>query len=620
MWQGITPFQKGMLEQLGIPEPEETVQISAGGSGISLERTGWGWMVLLKEENSLGRATLLLEQNKGRPVGWKYQETPAYDRLGAMLDCSRNGVPRPETVETLMRILCRMGYNTLQLYMEDVYDLPGYPYFGYGRGKYTKEELKRLDCSAKALGIELIPAIQTLAHLGQSLKWKGMESIRDLGDILLIDEPETYACIETMFSVMRECFSGRRINIGMDEAHMIGLGRYLDQHGYQDRTQIMLRHFEKVHAIAERYGFEPMLWSDMFFRLASGGEYYDPDSPIRPEVGKAIPKDTTLIYWDYYSPKKETYDRMLKKHREICPRVIFAGGAWKWSGPAPCNSFSISLADKAHASCVEHGVREVLLTLWGDNGDECSPFAVLPVLQYWAELCFAGKAEEESLKERFWAAVHGRWEHFLLPDQIVFTPDNPAPGRCAVNASKTLLYEDILFPLFSPGLDLPGCEKHFAACASALEKAKKAEPSWEGLFSVYVDLAVLLQKKVHAQEKLRRAWKEKDRTAFRELCEKELPDLKKAAESFGDSFRRQWLARNKAPGLDVFDLRMGGQLQRIDTARERLLSYLRGEVETLEELDEPWCPYDPEEWAKGRKDIPAPFWHGIASPSNIALI
>ena len=231
MWQGITPFQKGMLEQLGIPEPEEIVQVSAGGPGISLERTGWGWIVLLKEENSLGRATLLLEQNKGRPVGWKYQETPAYDRLGAMLDCSRNGVPRPETVETLMRILCRMGYNTLQLYMEDVYDLPGYPYFGYGRGKYTKEELKRLDCSAKALGIELIPAIQTLAHLGQSLKWKGMESIRDLGDILLIDEPETYACIEKMFSVMRECFSGRRINIGMDEAHMIGLGKYLDQHG-----------------------------------------------------------------------------------------------------------------------------------------------------------------------------------------------------------------------------------------------------------------------------------------------------------------------------------------------------------------------------------------------------
>ena len=627
MWKGITEFQKGLLNQLRIPEPAVQVEVASGGPGISLERTKEGWKLLLAKERNLARASLLLEENEGKAVGWRLEEAPTYERLGAMLDCSRNSVPRPETVKKLMGILCRMGYNTLQLYMEDVYPLPEYPYFGYGRGRYTKEELKDLDACAKALGMELIPAIQTLAHLGQSLKWKPMRKLQDCGDILLIGEEETYRLIEAMFSAMRECFSGKRINIGMDEAHMVGLGAYLEKNGYENRMELMLRHFERVHSIAERFGFEPMLWSDMFFRLASGGEYYAPECRMDPKVACSIPKDTTLIYWDYYSEKKETYDRMLEKHDQLCPRVIFAGGAWKWSGPAPCNSFSISLAGKAHASCREHGVREILLTMWGDNGDECSPFAVLPTLQYWAELCWSGccgekdEAWEKGLKNRFRLASGGRWEDFLLADQLVFTPDNPAPGRCGVNASKTLLYEDILFPLFSPALDLSAYRAHLRTCAAAMEAAGETEPPvWKPLFSVYGALARLLGRKAEVQEKLRRAWRQKDMAALRELCEKDLPGLKAEAEVYAEAFRRQWLQNSKAAGLDVFDLRIGGQIRRIETAKERLEVYLQGEADTVEELDETWLPFDPEEWKRGRRDIPAPFWHEIASPSNIASI
>ena len=269
----------------------------------------------------------------------------------------------------------------------------------------------------------------------------------------------------------------------------------------------------------------------------------------------------------------------------------------------------------------------ILLTMWGDNGDECSPFAVLPTLQYWAELCWSGfcgekdEAWEKSLKNRFRLASGGRWEDFLLADQLVFTPDNPAPGRCGVNASKTLLYEDILFPLFSPALDLPAYRAHLQTCAAALEAAGETEPPvWKPLFSVYGALARLLERKAEVQEKLRRAWRQKDMTVLRELCEKDLPGLKAAAEAYAEAFRRQWLQNSKAAGLDVFDLRIGGQIRRIETAKERLEAYLRGETDTVEELDETWLPFDPEEWEKGRRDIPAPFWHEIASPSNIASI
>ena len=65
-----------------------------------------------------------------------------------------------------------MGYQEVYLYTEDTYDLPGYPFFGYMRGKYTPEEIRVLDEKASFLGLELIPCIQTLGHLERFLHWE----------------------------------------------------------------------------------------------------------------------------------------------------------------------------------------------------------------------------------------------------------------------------------------------------------------------------------------------------------------------------------------------------------------------------------------------------------------
>ena len=53
-----------------------------------------------------------------------------------------------------LRRLSLMGYNMAMLYTEDTYKLPDEPYFGYLRGAYTMEEIKKLDAYAAKLGIE----------------------------------------------------------------------------------------------------------------------------------------------------------------------------------------------------------------------------------------------------------------------------------------------------------------------------------------------------------------------------------------------------------------------------------------------------------------------------------
>ena len=87
-----------------------------------------------------------------------------YKHFGVMIDCSRNGVMTVAAVKRMIDALQKMGYNALELYTEDTFEVGDEPYFGYLRGRYTGAELREIDAYAAAHGIELIPCIQTLAH------------------------------------------------------------------------------------------------------------------------------------------------------------------------------------------------------------------------------------------------------------------------------------------------------------------------------------------------------------------------------------------------------------------------------------------------------------------------
>ena len=63
-----------------------------------------------------------------------------FDTLGVMIDMSRNAVMSMDGLKRFLPLLAKMGYNTVFLYTEDTYEVDGEPYFGYMRGRYTKED------------------------------------------------------------------------------------------------------------------------------------------------------------------------------------------------------------------------------------------------------------------------------------------------------------------------------------------------------------------------------------------------------------------------------------------------------------------------------------------------
>ena len=277
---------------------------------------------------ALARAYMLLAQAlQAGKTSFSVSQKSAFTDCGVMLDVSFGSVVKVASVKKYLNYMALHGMNLLMLYTEDTYEVEGQPFFGYLRGRYTQAELKELDAYAAQRGIELIPCIQTLAHLNAIVRWNAYKPFTDTRDILLAEDDRTYALIEDMFATLSKCFTSRTVNIGMDEAHMVGLGKYLDTHGYQNRFEILTRHLDRVCQIAEKHGFHPIMWSDMFFRLCNNGVYTQANPRIPgPEVVAAVPKNVDLVYWNYYSEDKQLIDGMIQAHRVFDNPLWFAGG------------------------------------------------------------------------------------------------------------------------------------------------------------------------------------------------------------------------------------------------------------------------------------------------------
>lgn len=537
-----------------------------------------------------------------------------FKTFGTMLDCSRNAVMTAESVKRWIDLTAKLGCNTLHLYMEDTYEVDGQPYFGHLRGRYSKAELKQIDAYAAAHGMQVIPCIQTLAHVNALFHWPVYREIRDAADILLTGDERTYALVDGMFRTLRECLRTNIVNIGMDEADLLGLGKYLTLHGYRDRFSILMEHLRRVSEMAKKYGFELLMWGDMFFRLA-GGDYFtnfnqDPElGEIPEEVRQLVPENIHLVYWDYFSRDRQSYERNIDAHNAIKSGSWFAGGLWTWAGFAPHNTFSIATMREAMKACHAKGVENVVMTMWGDNGAECSKFAVLPALFTVSQMA-QDIDDVETIHANFEREFGIPFEDFRALDLIGTQNDS---AEAIYNPEKYLLYCDPFMGQFDNRVK-SGDAAGYADCAARLSRYE-SHAEYGYLFRSLRTLCDFLRVKADLGIRTRAAYLSGDKTAAKALCS----DYDTAVERLADfyaAYEQQWMHENKPQGFDVVDLRIGGQRQRLLHCRDRLLAYAEGRLDRIAELEEPVLDCCCEEKADGQATR-AIFWHEIASANVI---
>ena len=575
-----------------IPEHMEIIVEFQDKPEILIDRKGNHLYISCREEAHYYRALNRALQHLKEEC-YCYREELFFERNGLMLDCSRNAVFTVEKIKSILQTLARLGMNVLMLYTEDTYEVEKEPYFGIYRGRYTRDELREIDSYASVLGIELVPCIQTLAHLHNALKWPEMEEVRDSADILQVGKEETYQFITRLLSTVKDTFSTNRVHLGMDEAIMLGLGNYLKENGYKKSSLLVKEHCLRVMDICRKLGLEPMIWSDMYITSNTGGSYYQIPADANYAMWEKPDKDLGLVYWDYYHNDSETYEKMLDIHQMLSDKVIFAGGSWIWNGISPNYSKTFAATHASLQTCKKYGIKEVLCTAWMDNGAETPVDAVLPGLVLFAHLGFHREYIEDVLREEFQSCTGGEMSDFMALDDFDRLFLQGKENLEASNPSKYLLYQDPLIGLFDAHVKEAGMDMgaYYRELQSRMEKCAAKEDTYAQLFSFYGKLAAVLVHKSDLGVRIKEAYDGKEKDVLKEIGSNEIPEIVRSLEEMKQLREELWMADAKPFGYELLDIRIGGVITRLKSAGRRIERYLAGDIMRLEELEETRLPY-----------------------------
>ena len=513
-----------------------------------------------------------------------------FKTVGVMIDASRCAVPTVKTLKRQLDHLAVMGYNMAMLYTEDTVKLDSRPYFGYMRGRYTREEIREVDDYAYEYGIELIPCIECYGHMAKYLIWDEAASIKDTAAVLLAREEKTFEFLDELISAVSSSVRSKRIHIGMDEAWDMGRGKFLDKHGYVPPFQIFNEYMERLISITDKYGLKPMMWSDMYFRVCSkNNAYCDENIEIPPEVSEKIPEGVELVFW-HYGEKIGCDDYMLKKHKALNRNVIFAGGLWSWDGHFPENEFAMERTDVSLEACRNNGVVEAMTTVWLNDNAECELNSCLFGLSHFAERCYDSEADTQKLSSRFETTTAGSYEafrtlglyHNYFEGETFKNPMNRFVGKC-------VFWQDIMEGLYDHTLFMRPMSEHYYIQSSRMRSFASKEGKsgrWFYLYDYANSVFEYLALKCEIAEKLVPAYKADDVATLKAIVEVFLPKLKKKTALLHKKHKAIWFETNKIIGWSNMDVRYAGIVARCDTAIELIGRYLRGEDKVIEELEE----------------------------------
>ncbi len=531
------------------------------------------------KENTIFNALFEIEANISND-NFELELSSNINDLGVMIDCARNGAMNVQAIKRFIINLALIGYDSLQLYIEDVINIKEEKMLGYMRGAYTIDELKSIDDFASMFGIEMIPCIQTLAHYNQIFRYPEYMAINDIDDILLIDDERTYELLENVFKTVRKCFKSNRININMDEAMHFGRGKYFDKHGLKDNYELLLKHKDRVINIAKKYNYEASMWSDMYFRKYYNNQYYVLDGDI--DFKNLYVDNVNLIFWDYYHTDINIYNNMFRLHKKINNNVAFAGGIWTWRGFIPHLHFTENSMKVAIKSCKKNNIKNIFFTMWGDNGNECLRNYSLGSLIMLQELVQKDKISRKIVNNKCQTLLGYSYNEWLYLDHPNFIDINDAKSYNS-NPSKYLLYMDPLLSQYDEYI-YDDYENFYKRLAKHYQTLSRKDSEYAYLFKNNALLCKVLAYKATLNTMLKKAYDNKDRVLLQK-CYTNASLAYQHVLKFHKNYQKLWENENKMAGYEVIDIRLAGVEARLNYAKQIIQRIINNPNIIIEELE-----------------------------------
>jgi hypothetical protein len=222
--------------------------------------------------------------------------------------------------------------------------------------------------------------------------------------------------------------------------------------------------------------------------------------------------------------------------------------------------------------------------MWGDNGGECSRFAIIPALFYLAEYA-KGNTDEDKIKAKFERRFGISYDDFALLDTPNAITEHQINNHGSPkNISKHMLYSDPLCGFLDYTV-AEGGSKKYEEKAKALYAVAKKTRKYGYLFTTMAKLCDALAVKYELGVRTRAAYLANDKTELLRLANEDYVKAGKAVSAFATALEKQWNLENKTFGFEVQDYRLGGLMRRLESCRRRLIDYANGKIDRIEELE-----------------------------------
>lgn len=292
------------------------------------------------------------------------EDCPNFSYRGFYHDITRGKIPTLDTLKGLVDTLAYYKYNSLQLYVEHVFEFEQTAEIVKRTGFITADELKEIDEYCKANFIDFIPSLSTFGHMYEVLmedKYIDLRVKKDFSNPVnkwaarmrhhTIDPSNSYSIdlVKSLIDQYYPNFTSDYFNICCDETFDLK-----EKYGEQS-SQLYVNFVEQIinHVVSKNK--KVMMWADILL--------------AHPETIQLLPKDTLFLNWDYRAqPEKENVDKFkqLSRPQIVCP------GTWSW------NNFCENILDSEPNICkmaeygYENGAIGMLVTNWGDYNNICS--------------------------------------------------------------------------------------------------------------------------------------------------------------------------------------------------------------------------------------------------------
>ena len=380
----LTPRLEKALQKLPLAADGIPFRLTVNGTegeGYTVDLNNGAVSVTAESEAAAFYAIQTLRQIYGQKdvPCLKIEDRPDFAYRGFYHDVTRGRIATVDTLKQLIDRLASLKINSLQLYVEHVFEFKETADLQPHTGFLTGAELEELDAYCKENFIEFIPSLATFGHMYEILQQPKYHHLRVLSDYPehpnfwnarmahhTVDplQEESFELVKSLIDQFIPHFTTDTFNLCGDETFD------LTKHARQDldRGQMYVEFVQKIIAHLKSRGKKVMMWADILLK--------------HPETIGELPEDTCFLNWNYRQDPPETQVAALEpfgRPQIVCP------GTSTWS--RLCEDVSISEGNigKFAEYGYQHGAIGVLNTNWGDWGNPCSIELALFGLAWGAE-------------------------------------------------------------------------------------------------------------------------------------------------------------------------------------------------------------------------------------------